>query len=453
MTVRAYSQSDLRRVDRNLKDDAPLWRGFKRHPEQAPYLASNNRFNVVPAGRRSGKTHCAKLKRSRRIVWEMVNQHLLPTPQSDPWYVFAAPTQQQAKRIWWDQLKRAFPVQIIAKIIESTPQTIRLINGAEVSILGLDTPARIEGRSLSGIVLDEYGNMKESVWGEHVRPALADYLGWADFIGVPEGRNHYYQLWLDALDLDGWGAYTWTSENILPESEIESLKAQLDPLTYEQEIGAKFVNFAGRAYHTFSDENKKPGTKADYYNENEDLILMLDFNVSPGIAAIAQEIEGATHIIDEIWVQRGSNTQRISNEIAKRYANHKGRVYLYGDASGGSSHSSQTKGSDWDIVKQVLRPVFGDRIRMRVPKANPSIRLRINSVNTRCCNQAGERRFFVVQSCRRVIEDFEGSVVKANGDLDKPTGTNMTHLTDAIGYYVVKRFPIAGRGGIIRTAA
>lgn len=453
MTVRTYSQSDLRRVDRNLKEDAPLWRGFKLHAEQRPYLQSLLRFNVVPAGRRSGKTHCAKLKRSRRIIWEMVNQHLLPIPQSDPWYVFAAPTQQQAKRIWWDQLKRAFPSPLIDKIIESAPQTIRLINGAEVSVLGLDSPARIEGRSLSGIVLDEYGNMKEAVWGEHVRPALADYLGWADFIGVPEGRNHYYQLWLDALADDEWGAFTWTSENILPPSEIESLRKQLDPLTYEQEIGAQFVNFAGRAYHAFGDENKKPGSTADYYNAHAELVLMLDFNVEPGVAAIAQEIEGKTVIIDEIWIQRGSNTQRVSEEFVKKYEEHKGIITIYGDASGGARHTSQTKGSDWDIVKQVLRPIFGDRIKMRVPRANPSVRMRINSVNTRCCNQADERKFFVVQSCRRIIEDFEGVTVKPSGELDKPSNAALTHLSDAIGYYIVRKFPIAGRGGIIRTAA
>ena len=68
-------------------------------------------------------------------------------------------------------------------------------NGAEISVVGLDAPERIEGRSINGAVLDEYGNMKPSVWGEHLRPALSDRLGWCDFIGVPEGRNHYYDLY------------------------------------------------------------------------------------------------------------------------------------------------------------------------------------------------------------------------------------------------------------------
>lgn len=455
VSVQTYSPEDAERYGRvaKLERDASLWQNFQRHPEQAAYLHSTKRFNVVPAGRRSGKTHCAKLKGARRILHEAAYARRLPVPQPEPWYVFAAPTQQQAKRIWWEQLKRAFPRPLIKKINESIPQTIQLVTGAEITVLGLDAPQRAEGRSLSGIVLDEYGNMKGSVWPQNIRPALSDYLGWADFIGVPEGRNHYYQLWLDALEDDEWGAFTWTSEQILLPSEVESLRGQLDPLTYAQEILAQFVNFAGRAYHQFDDENKKPGETAGYYNMHAGLYVCFDFNVEPGVCAFVQEIDGVTVVIDEIWIERGSNTQRVVEAVLARYGKHAGRVFVYGDASGGSRHSSQTRGSDWDIIKQAFRPAFGDRVRFRIPRANPSVRMRINSVNTRCRNQAGERRLFVVSSCRRVIEDFEGVTVKSNGEIDKPSNAALTHLTDAIGYYIARRFPIVGKGGIINVAA
>jgi hypothetical protein len=41
-------------------------------------------------------------------------------------------------------------------------------------------------------ILDEFGNCKPNAWGANVRPALSDRNGWCDLIGVPEGRNHYY---------------------------------------------------------------------------------------------------------------------------------------------------------------------------------------------------------------------------------------------------------------------
>ena len=69
---------------------------------------------------------------------------------------------------------------------------IRLINGAQIWVVGLDRPERIEGSPWDGGVLDEYGNMRANAWPEHIRPALSDRAGWCDFTGVPEGRNHYY---------------------------------------------------------------------------------------------------------------------------------------------------------------------------------------------------------------------------------------------------------------------
>jgi hypothetical protein len=55
------------------------------------------------------------------------------------------------------------------------------------------------------------------VWPEHIRPALSDRMGWAWLIGVPEGRNHYYELYLDARgDESGqWETFTWTTEDVL----------------------------------------------------------------------------------------------------------------------------------------------------------------------------------------------------------------------------------------------
>ena len=65
-------------------------------------------------------------------------------------------------------------------------------------MVGLDKPERIEGQPWDGGVLDEYANMKAHAWGANVRPALSDRLGWCDLIGVPEGRNHYYDLHVSA---------------------------------------------------------------------------------------------------------------------------------------------------------------------------------------------------------------------------------------------------------------
>jgi hypothetical protein len=95
--------------------------------------------------------------------------------------------------------------------------SIEGINGSVIQVVGMDKPERIEGVPWDGGILDEFGNMKKKAWYEHVRPALSDRLGWCDLIGVPEGRNHYYDLAKEAeADTTGeWGYFWWISADIL----------------------------------------------------------------------------------------------------------------------------------------------------------------------------------------------------------------------------------------------
>lgn len=61
----------------------------------------NKRFAVVPAGRRSGKTELAK----RKLVIGLNEKK----NWTDPKYFAAAPTREQAKRIFWKDLKELTP--------------------------------------------------------------------------------------------------------------------------------------------------------------------------------------------------------------------------------------------------------------------------------------------------------------------------------------------------------
>ena len=156
------------------------------HPVQQAWWNAKTRFNVVPAGRRSGKTEIAKRK--------LINALYTPANEPDPRYFAAAPTRDQAKAIFWNDLKLMVPRHLLAEAPRETELCIKIINGAELYVVGMDKPERIEGRPWNGGVLDEFGNMKPGAWGENVRPVLSDRSGWCDLIGVPEGRNHYYDV-------------------------------------------------------------------------------------------------------------------------------------------------------------------------------------------------------------------------------------------------------------------
>jgi hypothetical protein len=374
---------------------------------------------------------------------------------NDARYFVGAPTRDQAKRIYWGDLKKMFPPQIVEDKSESELM-IELATGTRIFVIGMDKPERIEGTPWDGCVLDEYANMKAKVWGEHVRPALSDRLGWCDFIGVPEGRNHYYELSRFALqemaekgEDSAYGHYSWPSADILPESEIEAAKADLDELTYDQEYNASFVNFSGRAYYPFIEATHTARIKP-LYNTLKPLILCFDFNVEPGVAAIAQEMtlptgKPGTGCIGEVYIPRNSNTPAVCRKIAQQWGNHAGNVVVYGDASGGARGSAKVNGSDWDLIKFELRKTFGNRVHYRVPSANPAERSRINAMNTRIKAGNGHIRLMVDPvECKWLVKDLEGvqTLTGGAGEIDKAKDRKLSHMTDALGYYISKEFPV-----------
>ena len=435
------------------------WTPLKFHQKQQDLWNSEARFIVLPAGRRSGKTELAKRK--------LILRALQFTAFSDGWFVFAAPTYPQAKRIFWADLKKLVPAWAVSRIFESE-LTIRLVTGTEITVLGMDQPERAEGRPLDGIVLDEYADMKPTVWTQHIRAALSTIgrPGWAWFTGVPEGRNHYYDLYTKALsDTTGkWEGHTWKSAEILDPEEIEAAKGDMDALSYQQEYEASFVNFEGRVYHEFDRliHAKKPLK----YNPKLPLMFAFDFNVKPGVAVVCQEqmvtIKGfpteepVTCAIGEVWIPDNSNTPMVCRKLVYDWGHHRGDVLCYGDATGGARGTARVEGSDWALIEKTLRPEFGSNLKMRYRRQNPKERSRINAMNTRIKAADGTMR---VLTCPHTTPhqsaDLEGvKYVKGGaGEIDKDADAMATHISDAIGYLIEKRHPVEGNPHISSTEA
>ena len=429
------------------------WTKLRYHEKQNALWKCIDRFVVVPAGRRSGKTELAK----RKIVKEAIRWY----KTTDGRFICAAPTHGQARKIYWDDIKALVPRECLltpekpCNSISESASSIILWNRARIQIIGMDKPQRAEGYPIDGIVLDEYGNMKPDAWTKHIRPALStgDRLGWAWLIGVPEGRNHYYEVAKYAMQAmgrntsweDSWSFFTWFSADILSPIEIAAAKRELDELTYQQEYEGSFINFTGRAYYSF---DRAVNCRACDYDPKLDLVLCFDFNVDPGTATIIQEINGLTCVIDEVYIPRNSNTYRVCDKILSKYAGHPGLVYVFGDATGGARGSAKVAGSDWDLVRSKLSPVFLDRLTYMIGASNPGERVRVNAVNSRCKTVDGNIHLFVDPvHCPKTVEDFEGVILLegGSGEIDKGADRTKTHLTDGLGYYIANRFPIRKR--------
>lgn len=453
------------------------WTKLRPHAVQQAYWRSKHRFNVVPAGRRSGKTELSKRKLVTRAVGAAFDW---------PGKFFAgAPTRDQAKRIFWEDLKLLVGRELIADTSE-TELCITTVTGNQLWVVGLDKPERIEGSPWDGGVLTEVGNLRPKAWEMNVRPALSDRQGWCDLEGVPEGRNHYYELYLKALaqlnelgERSEWGVFSWPSKDILPPEEIAAAMRDLDELTFDQEYNASFVNFTGRAYYPF---NEREHCKPLKYDPRAILDLCFDFNVEPGVAVVCQEqympgqyeraplpplkpgmpprpnpqgtpmldrpLSG-TGVIGEVHIPRNSNTPAVCRRLLQDWGQHQGPVRCYGDATGGARGSAKVQGSDWELIEKELRPVFKERLSFRVKPNNPPERSRVNALNSRLRSTFGDIRLMVDGAkAPNTVKDLNGVQLLegGSGEIDKKINPLLTHLSDALGYRVEHDFPVQGAG-------
>lgn len=433
------------------------WTYLHYHAEQNRYFTSQKRFNIAHAGRRSGKTEIAKRRQILRAM-------RFDKPQGR--FVFAAPTHRQAIKIFWDDIVAMVPRWALyndKKSISLSYRTIKLWNGALLEVCGLDVPERIEGPPLDGFVGDEFGNMKPTIWELNVRPALSTIgrPGEAILLGVPEGRNHYFDLTEDAKNDPEWDIFTWPLSEINFE-EAEKARSSVASLAYSQEYDGEFVSFEGKCYYAFDSKlNVAPDNERILYDSKYPLCLSWDFNRTPGNCVISQELPASkfpwlikrnqernrglvTCVIDEVFLQQASNTEKICDILVERWAGiHKGVLKLYGDATGGAKKSSSVAGSDWDIIDAKLSGPFNtDEC---VPKSNPPVRVRINTVNARLVSTDGYIGTIVDKKCKFLIRDFESVSCDNEGAILKADAKSLlTHISDAFGYHICEEYPLGG---------
>lgn len=385
----------------------------------------------------------------------LVEAALDPPAVATPTFIAAAPTRDQAKRIWWDDLKALSPRQWIRDVSESE-LTIYYRTGSRLMVVGLDRPQRLEGIAIDGAVIDEIDECKPNVWTSSLRPALstAGRPGWCWFIGRPKGRRLLYDLYQGASSTPDWEAFHWTSADVIGHAEVEAARRDLDARSFQQEYQAAFLSATGLVYYAF---DRAKHVRAVRYDPQLPLVIALDFNVAPGSAVICQEqmlppwnqptgpLHQHTVVVGEVHIADDSRTDLVCERIRSRFAGHAQEVYLYGDPAGNQRRTS-AQSNDWDIVRQHLRGTF-QHLRDRVARSAPPVVDSTNSVNARLCNAAGDVRFAIdAQAAPQTLLDLEGVAwieESSTREIDKSDGKR-THWSDALRYYLHERFPIGG---------
>jgi len=203
-----------------------------REPQKLIHqMVKDNRFTVVVAHRRMGKTVSA--------INQLIHSSLL-CDKPNPRFAYIAPTYSQCKRIAWDYLLQyTRPLGAVANIAELRVDFM----GRRISLYGADSPDSLRGIYLDGVIIDEIGDVNPAIFSDVVRPALADRIGYAMFIGTPKGNNHFKDL-RDRADKaeDGWKLLEFKASEtkLLIPSELSSARNEMGDDKYNQEFECSF---------------------------------------------------------------------------------------------------------------------------------------------------------------------------------------------------------------------
>jgi hypothetical protein len=418
-----------------LQRQATRWYPLIDIPEQVRLRDEQVRFKVVPAGRRSGKT-----ERAKRFVAKQAMRN------SNELYFCAAPTRDQAKKIWWDDMKALTFAASHGKPPSEGDLKIYMPNGSEIHMIGLDKPQRIEGIPWTGGVIDEIADIKEEAWEANILPALntvsplrPDYRAWCWLIGVPDGLNHYYDLYQYALTSGDpeWAAYHWKSAEILPADVIAAAKRSMSARQYQQEFEASFETATGRIYEDYGQANRTN----EEIKPHETLVWMHDQNFTPLSSAVGVVRGDALYLLDEI-VLISAVSRQSAIEFVERFKDHKNkRVRIYGDPAGraGEKHGHA---SDYTDIEDVLRK-NGWQFERRVARSAPSIKDRQNAVRAKVCTADGKRSLFVNPNKAPTCDKGMSTVQLQKGSTFQEDQSNSSqHITTAIGYMIHREWPI-----------
>lgn len=406
-------------------------------------VPSGVRFPLVPAGRRSGKT-----ERFKRFLVKQANRE--PGP-----YFAAAPTHDQAKKIFWDDLK-AFSLSTTHKRRPSESERIIFLdNGSEIHVIGLDKPQRIEGIPWKGGGIDEFADVKPDAWEANILPALntvnpvePDYRAWCWLLGVPDGLNHYYDLCNKAeTGADpNFKVFHWKSAEILPPDVIEAMMRAMSARQFRQEFEASFETASGRIYEDYSPANYTTET----IEPHEQLRWYHDFNYTPLSSGIGVVRGNRILLLDEI-ILTSAVAKQSAMEFVEKFKDHKNKnVLVYGDPSGraGEKHGHE---SDYTEIERVLRE-NGWTYQRRVKPSTRSIKDGQNAVRAKIRNANGEVSLFVNTTQAEDTHKALATGQLKKGKDGKPGSTFLEeesehqHIGTAVRYFIDYEWPIMGQG-------
>lgn len=262
--------------------------GFCPRPSQWEIFRAPERFLVLDAGRRWGKT-------LTELNWLIEGACNIPGSLS--WW--AAPVYAQSKMVFRSLLQAATRGKATSAFKDISHSELRteFVNDSVLHFKSADNPDTLRGEGLSRVVIDEAARVKREVWEEVLRPAVSDTRGRVLFGSTPKGKNWFYELWTRGQDKLQPEFKSWkfpTSDNPkIPDWDIEQAKQSLPIDVFNQEYLAEFLENSAGVFRNIQacvgSRREEPLPGKEYYG-GLDLARLTDFTVLTILDQAARQV-------------------------------------------------------------------------------------------------------------------------------------------------------------------
>lgn len=412
---------------------------LKLNKPQFEFISHPKKFSAFVGGYRSGKTFvgCVRL-----CINALENPGI---PQG-----YFAPTYPQIADIFYDTMPVvAEAFGLFADIVPSKKRVyLRDNRGRCLSTIvckSMEHPHRIVGFNIAHALVDEIDCMPikkaDSAWKKIIARMSTVWPGrdmnTIDVTTTPEGFNWVYRKFVKELASNPsqrplYGivhASTRQNAKNLPKDYIKSLRESYPANLVDAYIDGLFVNLtSGSVYPSFC--RKQNHTDATI-RPGEQLHVGMDFNINRMAATIHVIRDGLPMLLEEATSL--FDTPAMIVELKRRFPGHS--ITVYPDASGKNRKSVNGSESDHSLLRAAGFMVM-------VNPSNPMVRDRVLAVNAMFLNIDHKRRYLVnTDNCPVTTQVLEQQAYTENGEPNKD-GTE--DPVDALGYFIVQRFPIAG---------
>jgi len=413
---------------------------YKPHPRQVEFHQSKSRFKVPVCGRRFGKSTMA----GRDLEPELLDAGKM--------FWITGPTydlgEKEFRVIWNDliigqrlgrekSVKKRYNKKQGDMFIEFPWQT-------RLEVRSADHPENLVGEALHGVIMSEAAKHRPDTFERYIRPALADYRGWASFPTTPEGQNWLYDLWLlghnpEFADYEAWRFPSWENPYLYPggrdDPEILLMERTMDDTWFQQEIAADFTAFVGKIYGEFQVDTH---VRKHVYNPAWPNYMAFDWGFVSPLAAIEFQISPN----DTIWVWREHYKayETVESHIALLKSRPQPNGYKIDLAFGDHADPEACAMVTQHLVSCVSNPDAKSNWRDGINLVKEFLKMRPVGILDEYGTPLEEPKLFVDHNCPNAIREFNNYKAMAGNTGRNPKSPREAaqaiddHILDALRY-------------------